>query len=159
MTSNNLIPALIVGFMASAALASLYGLLSSRISTSKTTFWYSEEVIYVVDGDTLKIGEDRYRLSGFDTPETIQAKCDSERDLGERAKRRLGALIAEYGGIELWVKSRKDYYGRFIASGSVDGRDVGHILIAEGLARPYFVGPRSSWCPPVHEPQNEGNRS
>ncbi|WP_372574736.1 thermonuclease family protein [Ruegeria jejuensis] len=159
MISNKLIGALVVGFMASSSLLALYGLVSTRVTTASNTYWYDTEEIAVVDGDTIRINGHRYRLSGYDTPETFQAQCDSERALGERAKQRLTQLISKHGGITLWVKSRKDQFGRFIANGSVGDIDVGHILISEGLAQPYFVGPRSSWCSPKHKPQNEGNQS
>jgi endonuclease YncB( thermonuclease family) len=39
-----------------------------------------------------------------------------------------------------------DRYGRTLASVTVNGRDVGEILIGEGLARPYQGGRRGSWC-------------
>lgn len=159
MISNKLIGALVVGFMSSSSLLALYGLVSTRVTTASNTYWYDTDEVAVVDGDTIRINGHRYRLSGFDTPETFQAKCDSERALGERAKQRLTQLISEHGGITLWVKLRKEKFGRFIANGSVGGTDVGHILISEGLGRPYFVGPRASWCPPSHDNQNEGNRS
>ncbi len=41
-----------------------------------------------------------------------------------------------------WLKDR---YGRTLATVSVDGQDVGEILIAEGLARPW-TGHRQPWC-------------
>ncbi|PAP96113.1 thermonuclease family protein [Mesorhizobium wenxiniae] len=39
----------------------------------------------------------------------------------------------------------KDRYGRTLATIEVDGRDVGDILIGEGLARPW-TGKRRPWC-------------
>lgn len=39
----------------------------------------------------------------------------------------------------------KDRYGRTLATIEVNGRDVGKIMIAEGLARPW-TGKRRSWC-------------
>jgi hypothetical protein len=55
--------------------------------------------VRVVDGDTIDAvvppGRDRrrYRLAGFDTPETYYARCDAERALGDRATRRLQELV------------------------------------------------------------------
>jgi len=42
-------------------------------------------------------------------------------------------------------------YGRLCARLTVGGRDVGAIMIGEGLARPYVCGgtscpPRAGWC-------------
>jgi endonuclease YncB( thermonuclease family) len=39
----------------------------------------------------------------------------------------------------------KDRHGRLLATITVDGKDVGEIMIAEGLARPW-VGKRQPWC-------------
>jgi hypothetical protein len=50
--------------------------------------------IQVVDGDTIRTGGSVYRLAGFDTPETYQAKCPQERALGERATARLRMIVS-----------------------------------------------------------------
>lgn len=100
----------------------------------------------VVDGDTIKAPYGvTYRLLGYDTPETRFAKCDAERDLGLAAKERLEQLL-EQGEVRVLESGREDRYGRSLASVTVDGRDVGDILIHEGLARPYEGGKRASWC-------------
>lgn len=39
----------------------------------------------------------------------------------------------------------RNRYGRLLATIRVDGRDVGEVLVAEGLARPWG-GRRASWC-------------
>jgi len=39
----------------------------------------------------------------------------------------------------------RDVYGRLLRNVSVNGRDVGEALIADGLARAY-AGGRRSWC-------------
>jgi endonuclease YncB( thermonuclease family) len=39
-------------------------------------------IIQVIDGDTVRTNGLRYRLVGFDAPETIDAKCPQERALG-----------------------------------------------------------------------------
>lgn len=120
-----------------------------------------EERIAVVDGDTVDVGGVRYRLVGFDAPETRSAQCGSERQLGNKASDRLRALIAE-GGILLTPIScscrpgtlegtPSCNYGRRCAKLTSHGEDVGAIMIREGLARPYVCGAtscprRQSWC-------------
>jgi endonuclease YncB( thermonuclease family) len=100
----------------------------------------------VVDGDTIKAPYGvTYRLLGYDTPETRHAKCDAERDLGLAAKDRLEELL-EQGEVKVLESGKEDRYGRSLASVTVNGRDVGDILIREGLARPYEGGKRASWC-------------
>jgi endonuclease YncB( thermonuclease family) len=56
--------------------------------------------IQVVDGDTIRVAGETFRLVGFDAPETYRARCPSERDLGNRATFRLRQLIAG-GGLDL----------------------------------------------------------
>jgi len=116
--------------------------------------------IRVVDGDTVDAvvppgpGEaagarpmKRYRLVGFDTPETVQAGCGAELALGERAKERLRELVAT-GPVRLAVdEGHTDRWGRGLATLTVGGRDVGTTLIREGLAVPYSgKGRRIDWC-------------
>ena len=38
--------------------------------------------LIVVDGDTIALDGKRYRLLGFDTPETYHARCQAEYDAG-----------------------------------------------------------------------------
>lgn len=102
--------------------------------------------IYMVDGDTAKIGGKSYRLVGFDTPETYYAKCDFEHALGDRATDRARSLIVNAGAVEFTVLPGRDKYNRGLARMSIQGKDLGAILINEGLARPYQDGKRLGWC-------------
>ncbi|WP_165351221.1 thermonuclease family protein [Ciceribacter ferrooxidans] len=102
---------------------------------------------HVVDGDTVVIDGEKIRIFNIDAPELRHAACDAERRLAEVAKRRLDALLA--GRPVIVVRSdngrMKDRYGRTLARLTVDGRDVGEILIEEELARPW-EGKRQPWC-------------
>ena len=100
----------------------------------------------VVDGDTIHAPFGvKYRLMGFDTPEIHFAKCTEEFALGMEAKERLEALLAS-GEVRVIESGRTDKYRRTLAHVKVNGRDVGEILIGEGLARPYKGGKREPWC-------------
>jgi len=116
--------------------------------------------IQVTDGDTISVGSERIRLVGFDTPETYRAQCSSERELGNKATFRLRQLIAD-GGLELEQIScscpigtegtPRCNYGRSCGILRARGKDVGEILISEGLAHRYVCGkwscpPRRPWC-------------
>ena len=102
--------------------------------------------IYMIDGDTAKIADISYRLVGFDTPETYEPQCDYEKALGDQATRRARELVDRAGVVELVVLPSLDHYGRNLARMYVEGRDIGTILINEGLARVYLKGGRQSWC-------------
>lgn len=129
----------------SATLTSLF-IAAVWIEPTRQTKTLSAFEVIAVDGDTLGHGDDRYRLVGFDTPETFRAQCGAEKALGLRAKDRLTEIIQINGRVELEIKPDPDRYGRFLAIARVSGKEVGSILISEGLARPYAGGKRGSWC-------------
>lgn len=98
----------------------------------------------VVDGDTVGAGGYRVRLYGLNAPE-IRGICAEEKALGRRAAARLAALIAGAGRVEL-QRAPPGKFSQLQARLVLDGRDAAGILIAEGLARPYFGGPKEGWC-------------
>jgi micrococcal nuclease len=117
--------------------------------------------IEVLDGDTIRIAGETFRLVGFDAPETYRARCPSEREVGNRATFRLRQLVAQAGlefervpcacraGMEGTPRCN---YGRSCGLLRARGQDVGALLITEGLARVYVCGrtscpAREPWCP------------
>lgn len=127
----------------------IYGVLQSEDSigvTSGADMLIPAERIYVIDGDTIGVGEERYRLMGFDTPETKRAGCAEEQALGKQATRRLRALIDDARAVTLKVQPKRDRYNRYLAHAYVFDQNVADILISEGLARPYSGGKRMPWC-------------
>jgi micrococcal nuclease len=102
----------------------------------------------IIDGDTLEdtASDTTYRVVNIDTPETgSRARCSNERSLGARATDQVRALVSRAAAIEFRPTGRIDRYGRTIAFVLIDGRDLGEMLIAEGLARPWR-GRREPWC-------------
>lgn len=101
--------------------------------------------IRVIDGDTIESPYGvKYRLLGFDTPEIFDAKTPQEYALGMKAKKRLEQLLSR-GTVRIIESGKLDKYGRSLATLTVNGRDVGEVLIAEGLARAYHGGKRLPW--------------
>jgi endonuclease YncB( thermonuclease family) len=117
--------------------------------------------IQVVDGDTIRSGGETYRLVGYNTPEQGgHAGCNAERVLASKATSRLRELVGASDvelarvacscppGIE---GTKRRNHGRRCGTLTADGRDVGAILIAEGLAEFYSCGAtscpkRRDWC-------------
>lgn len=99
----------------------------------------------VVDGDTIWLQGVNLRLESYDTPEPYNDICGGRAEvaLAKRASERLlqllngNAFTVEAGG--------EDRYGRVLATIRIGGRDVGDILIEEGLARRWPNG-REFWC-------------
>jgi endonuclease YncB( thermonuclease family) len=94
-------------------------------------------VAHVVDGDTLRVGAERIRLSGVDAPE-LKQRCG------------LGALQVPCGALAAdWLKTRiegrrvdcasseRDRYDRMIAICRIGGRDIGAAMVDAGWATAY----------------------
>lgn len=101
----------------------------------------------VVDGDTLWLAGENIRLQAFDTPEPQTAICGgaAEVALAHLASDRLLQLLNE----NEWTIERfgldNTRSKRRLATIRIGGRDVGDILIEEGLARRWPDG-AEFWC-------------
>lgn len=123
--------------------------------------------IEVVDGDTIRVeGESRsVRLVGLNAPETNRAECPAERELGNRASRRLRQIVT-VGGLDLEIVpcacsrgtegTPRCNYGRSCGVLRSRGEDIAAILIREGLAVPFVCG--ETRCPKTPRPWCEGER-
>ena len=99
----------------------------------------------IVDGDTIWLEGYNLRLESYDTPEPHNDICGgrAEVELAHRASARLRELLNQNA---FTVETHgEDRYGRTLATIRIGGRDVGDILIAEGLARRWPNG-REFWC-------------
>jgi len=101
-----------------------------------------ERVNCLVDGDTAWIGREKVRLADIDAPE-LNSACAAERDLAQRARRQLHAYLAS-GGYQVH-RDGQDRFGRTLAVVTLNGRSVGDMLVAAGLARTWS-GRREPWC-------------
>ena len=131
---------------AAVTLLALY-VLADRIAPHHDLSVDGCRITYVYDGDTVALTcptrKESARLSGFDTPETKRPGCAAEAALGARATDRLRALVK--GSVTLDDLGREKY-GRLLVRVTADGRDVGDVLIREGLAVRYAGGKRVDWC-------------
>lgn len=99
----------------------------------------------VVDGDTIWLNGLNLRLESYDTPEPHNDICGGRAEvaLAHRASARLLELLNSNAfTVET---ARQDRYGRTLATIRIGGRDVGDILISEGLARRWPDG-HEFWC-------------
>ncbi|MES0864970.1 hypothetical protein ABLN87_21745 [Ruegeria sp. SCPT10] len=101
----------------------LAGLLYADHNFGRTSKVLSADEVFAVDGDTIDHGDDRYRLVGFDTPETYRPQCAAEKALGLKAKARLTELIETAGQIKLVIQPELDEHDRFLAVGRVTGSE------------------------------------
>lgn len=154
--------ALVLGFLIYSLADRIPQPLSFNLpSPSSHTTTFAGRGFTVTDGDTVHVdGESAgTRLVGFNTPEIFSPRCERERLLGERASARLKELVATSSlsltkvacscapgteGID------ECNHGRSCGTLTVAGRDVGDILISEGLAVSFVCG--STSCPPTPRP-------
>jgi endonuclease YncB( thermonuclease family) len=104
--------------------------------------------IRVLTGDTIVALGETYRLIGFDTPETAQAQCASERKLGYRATFRLRRIIAG-GGLDLEPVNCTESHACAVLR--AHGQNVAETMVGKGLARPFTCStascpPHKGWC-------------
>ncbi len=99
----------------------------------------------VVDGDTIWLDGEKIRIMGYDTPEPTTNICggSAEVELAHRASDRLVELLRQ-GDVTI-ERDGTDRFGRTLAIIRVGGKDVGDILVGEGLARYWPDGPEF-WC-------------
>lgn len=104
-----------------------------------------------VDGDTLSVmmgngHREKVRVVGIDTPETV----DPRKPVGCYGREASARMHALTDGKNVLLTSKpdedRDRYGRLLRYVSVDGTDIGALLIREGYARSYrsFPHPRQT---------------
>lgn len=135
--------------------------LVSAIPTSNPSV-YGARDFSITDGDTVQLydASTGTRLVGFNTPETFEPRCNQELALGRQATGRLRDLVSAASQVELELVAcactrgtqgtSECNFGRSCGVLTVDGRDVGEILTAEGLAVRFQCGRTS--CPPLPRP-------
>lgn len=135
------------------------GTPSNNVSTGAPQPTTISGDIRVIDGDTVDVRGEHFRLIGLNTPETFEPRCDQEFALGTKAKERLRELLAT--GAATLTKmpcscppgtegTSKCNFGRSCGVLVINGRDVASTLVAEGLAVEFHCG--STSCPPLPRP-------
>ena len=105
----------------------------------------------VIDGDTFKLGDTKYRVTGIDTAE-VKAACPAEAAQAEASTNALqGWLSAGAFQITTRLDEPTDRYGRTLAivkRVKADGSEerLADWMQAHGGARGYDGGFRGGWC-------------
>lgn len=106
-----------------------------QVNSSQTTY----KIVRIVDGDTLIIDyngvEERVRLIGVDTPESVHPDATKNSEFGKIASDfSKKYLDGKEVTLELDVQER-DKYGRILAYMYVGGQMYNKILLQEGMAK------------------------
>jgi micrococcal nuclease len=124
----------------------LLGLLAYQANATMSEASSASGSVRVIDGDTFDYDGVRVRVADIDTPE-VHGRCAYETELAARATRRMRTLLAA-GPFELRPLASgrdEDRYGRKLRVVTRNGRSLGNLLVAEGLARTWS-GRREPWC-------------
>lgn len=103
-------------------------------------------VLSIHDGDTLKVKTAEYdkpksvRLRGVDTPE-ISFRGESQGEVAFAARDYLRSLIPIGASVKVDLGKVATTHSRLLGKVFYQGQDIGLLLIAEGLAAPYFIYP------------------
>jgi endonuclease YncB( thermonuclease family) len=107
----------------------------------------SAAIVQVVDGQTIEnlANGARYRLENVEiASDADQAACDAADDEAARATAAAEQLVGRARTIVITPTGRIDRAGQPLVFVSLDGRDLGELLMAQGAARPAREGVRSS---------------
>ncbi len=129
----------------------LYSLLTAALAFSDAAAQGAGSVVRVIDGDTYEVFVDgkqiRARLANADTPETGErARCAEELEAGNRATAWMKEQVSSRAVVVISL-GRLDKYKRLLVRITVDGRDLGELLVEQGLGRFYNGERRMPWCP------------
>ena len=92
----------------------------------------------VIDGDTIEIHATRIRLEGVDAPESGQSCTDNDGHAWPCGQRAAFALADHIGQKPVHcISSRKDRYGRSLATCDLAGENLNRWLVANGWAVAY----------------------
>lgn len=116
----------------------------ATVCLAANVFSCSPMEVRVIDGDTIQLQSEKIRVLGIDAPE-IKGNCSNEVLLAQQAKARLSDLIS---GDQIVIdRQGRDKYRRTLAKITLGNRDIGSILMSEGLARKW----ESKWRPGLDE--------
>src|SRR5262249_20811476 len=117
--------------------------------------------VLVLDGDTVQLHHQHpnVRLVGFNAPETHNASCPVEAELGAKATNRLREIVKS-GNLDFnYVRcscpegtqgTATCNWKRDCGTLRANGKDIGTTLIEEGLAVPFVCS--ATRCPPTPRP-------
>lgn len=121
-------------------------------------------VVRVVDGDTLIANvngaDERIRLIGIDTPESVNPDNSKNTEKGREASAYVKDMLKP--GTKLWLEpdtEDRDKYDRLLryvwldkpsdpqSAEEAKGKMLNAVLVADGWAEPMRIEPNVKWCP------------
>ena len=97
----------------------------------------SSNIVKIIDGDTIKIGNEKIRFSGIDAPEISQDCIKNKKKIlcGVLAKE---ALLKKIGNkVPKCISTGKDIYKRILAECFINDESLSKFLVRNGYAFAY----------------------
>ena len=102
-----------------------------------SVFAVEAEIVRVIDGDTVIVDingiEERLRIVGIDTPETVKTGSPVEC-FGIEASNQAKTILAEGSIVTLELQDERDRFDRLLGYIEIDGEDFGAMMISGGYA-------------------------
>lgn len=97
----------------------------------------SAKIVKIVDGDTIKIGNEKIRFAGIDAPELKQICFKNKKKIlcGVLVKNALQKKIGKK--IPKCIRQGKDIYKRTLAECFINGKSLSKFLVSKGYAFAY----------------------
>jgi endonuclease YncB( thermonuclease family) len=138
-------------FRSPKTILTLTGLFGSVLAATVLGLWGPREEIFVADGDSLQMGEERIRLWGIDAPELHQ-ECTRKGQpyaCGKSARQTLVRLIGDRQ--VTCTPLHRDAHGRTVARCAVEGADLGAQMVQAGWAIDYSRYSKGYYAPQQKE--------
>lgn len=120
------------------------------------------EVVRIVDGDTIIVeldgGEEKLRMIGVDTPESVHNDLEKNVPYGKVSSDYTKDMLE---GREVWLEmdvEERDRYGRLLAYVYLDGEMFNRMLLEEGHATIITVPPNVKYAEEFEGLQEEARR-
>jgi endonuclease YncB( thermonuclease family) len=100
---------------------------------------------FIIDGDSIRIGEKEIRLKNIDAPEYFQKcfnKSNKKYNCGQVSKKYLISLTKNKD-LNCYFEN-KDFYNRYLAICKMDNININHKLVEDGMAIIYSYKASSS---------------
>lgn len=119
------------------AMAALLAASMPAMAAQSENAWTGQ--VSVIDGDTLGMGTQRFRLHGIDAPESGQTCEHAERSTWRCGQQAALALADKIGRAHVTCRETdKDRYGRIVAVCTLGSQDLNQWMVRSGWAVAYL---------------------
>lgn len=126
-----------VGVLSAVAFVVLVVILNKSEDEPMPSTQHYTKAVRVIDGDTIEVESNKFRLFGIDAPERGQPcrRNNVPYDCGGASKAHLEFILT--GANVECEKNGKDRWGRYIGKCTADGEDISKLMIRHGWAVAY----------------------